>query len=202
MKRYIRIILFLFLLLFLYCKKDENEQTNSLPKYTPPASNTDEQKQIYLDKKQLRSEVKQSYKIANASSNRAEAIIDFLKEGSKKGEIKEYDHLFTDKELREIYLPNITETKVLIANTTIAKAMYILKLRKQIGVNKILQTVYKKKFKLKKIFWRKKIREVNEIKFHIIDGVLVEIDGNTYEIEAMKAVLEHKGQFKLCIVGT
>ncbi|MEM7183701.1 MAG: hypothetical protein AAF518_22525 [Spirochaetota bacterium] len=202
MKRDIIISLLLPFLFFAHCKKEEKKKTNSLPTYKAPDPSIDEKEQIYKDKKQLRAEVKQDYKITNASSDRTKAVTDFLSEAANKGESKEYDHLFNDKELRDIYLPNITDTKVLIANTTIAKAMYILKLRKQIGVNKMLQTIYGKKFKLKEILWRRDIREVNAIKFHIIDGVLLEIDGKTFELEAMKAVLEHEGQFKLCIVGT
>lgn len=197
MLKYFLIILTIFLF---SCKKKDPPQIGG-DHLSISEEGKRENEQIRLEKQQLRAKIKNKYDISFMSPDKDAAVENFLNEISQKKQSENYDFLFSTQELREIYLPNTVDDNSLVSNTTIEKGMYMLTMRRKVGIDKLYQVVKDKKIKITKISWSKRVDTNHALKFHIIKNVYIEQDGKVHELEELKAVVEHQGKFKLCIIG-
>ncbi|MCB1155911.1 MAG: hypothetical protein H7A25_07545 [Leptospiraceae bacterium] len=192
--KYIILLILCSLSIFNSCKKSDK------PELSPEAKLENEQ--IRKDQEELRSRIKEDYKLQNASSSRDEAIKQFLKEFSQKGVQDDYKTLFSLKEFEDIILPNSLGTNALVAHTTIKKAMDMVSLRRKTGLARLYQKIGNHSFVIQSIEWRKDVRKLNTVNGHIIESIYLLIDEKQVKLDELKLVIENKGKFKLSTLGT
>ena len=179
----IYIILFLVLLLS-SCKKSQ--------------ANSSYDEKIIKIQEYYKSKIKESYEIANSSSSREEAVLKLLNDISK-GKL-DSPYICSEQETKEILLPNTYNTGTITSLQEPEEAWNLMKIRREIGLEQLKKLLFNKKIISVDFKWKTERRDLNSLKGHT-PIVFVRTNQGEIQVEEIKLIIEHNGQFKVCIVS-
>ncbi|KON76218.1 LA3241 family PerA/PerB upregulated protein [Leptospira kirschneri] len=199
---FFNILIFIFLSAFSFDCKKSNPEPNLNKELTDPKYKLE----ILKDQEILKSEIKKSYKIQNSSPSVEKAIQIALTE-IRDNPNRQDDSLrysCSPEEIRKIYLPNNVNQNNITANSKIEDSMYLIRLRRTAGLDKIRKQIQNTNgnFKILPLSQPYNIRKLTNINGYIIGEFDLQIGSKTIRIEEIKLVIEHKNQFKVCTYGT
>lgn len=199
---FFNILIFIFLSAFSFDCKKSNPEPNLNKELTDPKYKLE----ILKDQEILKSEIKESYKIQNSSPSVEKAIQIALTE-IRDNPNRQDDSLrysCSPEEIRKIYLPNNVNQNNITANSKIEDSMYLIRLRRTAGLDKIRKQIQNTNgnFKILSLSQPYNIRKLTNINGYIIGEFDLQIGSKTIRIEEIKLVIEHKNQFKVCTYGT
>ena len=145
-----------------------------------------------------KSQIKTNYIIANSSSSRVEAVVVFLKELAAN---KIPYSICDEKESKEILFPNSYNSNAMISYEEPNKAWGIVSERQNLGIASLTKKLNSITIKDVSIEWRKDIRDLNALKGHVVQNIIVKTSSGDIEINEIKLVIEHRDQFKVCVVS-
>ncbi|MFA4795953.1 LA3241 family PerA/PerB upregulated protein [Leptospira kirschneri] len=199
---FFNILIFIFLSAFSFDCKKSNPEPNLNKELTDPKYKLE----ILKDQEILKSEIKKSYKIQNSSPSVEKAIQIALTEirdnPNRRDDSLRYS--CSPEEIRKIYLPNNVNQNNITANSKIEDSMYLIRLRRTAGLDKIRKQIQNTNgnFKILPLSQPYNIRKLTNINGYIIGEFDLQIGSKTIRIEEIKLVIEHKNQFKVCTYGT
>ncbi|MCX7997877.1 MAG: hypothetical protein N3A69_02855 [Leptospiraceae bacterium] len=146
-----------------------------------------------------KSQIKETYEISNSARNVEEAIMNFLNEVAQGN--GEYKTLCDEREIKEIFLPNNYNTGTIISFQEPEEAWKTISIRRQFGLEELERKLKGKKLVLSKIKIKSEVRNLNSLKGHVPSQIVVNVNSEELSIEQIKLIIEHKGQFKVCVVS-
>ncbi|MEI1280373.1 hypothetical protein V6Z05_18715 [Leptospira venezuelensis] len=182
-------ITFLLIIISYNCKK---EQAEGDPEY---------QKKVEEARKYLKAHIHESYDISETSATRDSAVANYL-DAVNRGQTDKY--ICTKQEYLDIFLPNTLEENTLTSNMPLDQAWEITELRRKVALEQ-LQAVLKKEknkpIKIETLTWRDQVRQLNVLKGHRVGNLIIRVGNRSIMLEQIRLVIEHKGKFKLCVIG-
>lgn len=179
-----------FLIITSYnCKK---ERTEGDPEY---------QKKVEEARNYLKAHIKDSYDISETSDTRDAAVINYL-EALNHGKADKY--ICTKQEYLDVFLPNTLEESTLTSNMPLEQAWEITELRRKVALEQLQEVLKKEKnkpIKIETLTWRDQIRQLNVLKGHRVGTLIIRVGNKSVSLEQIRLVIEHKGKFKLCVIG-
>lgn len=145
-----------------------------------------------------KNQIKTQYIIANSSNSRIGAAVIFLKEIAAN---KLPYSICDEKESKEILFPNSYNSNALISYEEPNRAWSIVSERQNFGIQSLIKKLNGITIKDISIEWRKDIRDLNALKGHIVQNIIVKTSSNDIEIDEIKLIIEHRNQFKVCVVS-
>ncbi|MGJ4789896.1 hypothetical protein [Leptospira koniambonensis] len=159
-------------------------------------------KKVEETKSYLKAHVKEEYEIPETSLTKEVAVLRYL-EAVQNGQIDKY--IFTKDEYIDIFIANSTGENILANNMTLDQLRSFTDLRRMIAIEK-LQNIFNKykgrKFKIETLTWRPEVRKLNVLIGHRIGTLTISFGKEKVDLEEIKLVIEHKGKFKVCVIGT
>lgn len=143
----------------------------------------------------------QSYSIDGSYNTKKEAVYAVMT-AAATGDLNQVLSEVADREqYLDIYWVNQTSKKLREPGYTFENLWNTRSMKNKMGAIRLTR-----KFKGKNINEISDIKvretwELNTVKAHIIDTVLVIADGKNYELEEIQIMLEHEGQFKVLGIG-
>ncbi|TGM96118.1 hypothetical protein [Leptospira dzoumogneensis] len=179
-----------FLIIISYnCKK---EKTEGDPEY---------QKKVEEARNYLRAHIKDNYDISETSATRDDAVLNYL-EAVNQGKTDKY--ICTKQEYFDVFLPNTLEESTLTSNMPLEQAWEITELRRKVALEQLQEVLKKEKnkpIKIEALTWRDQIRQLNVLKGHRVGNLVIRVGNKSVTLEQVRLVIEHKGKFKLCVIG-
>ena len=160
-----------------------------------------EEERIRRIKEQYRSQIRKEYTIENSASSREEAVRKFLESISILKTGAEPDFYCSEKEYKEIFLPNTVDENTLTSYMDTNEAWKITKIRRDLAFTDLNAFLKGKNFTIKKFIWSEKPRELHSLRGHVLKKVLLESGKDEIEIDSVRLVIEHRNQFKVCVVA-
>lgn len=160
-----------------------------------------EEERIRRIKEQYRSQIRKEYTIENSASSREEAVRKFLESISILKTGAEPDFYCSEKEYKEIFLPNTVDENTLTSYMDTNEAWKITKIRRDLAFTDLNALLKGKNFTIKKFIWSEKPRELHSLRGHVLKKVLLESGRDEIEIDSVRLVIEHRNQFKVCVVA-
>ncbi|MCB1144770.1 MAG: hypothetical protein H7A24_17530 [Leptospiraceae bacterium] len=173
-----------FLVFTLFCKK-----SNSISQ-----TEAEENKQRIADG--YRSQIKDHYVLLDAKPSKEEALEYFLK-GIASGNKGAFG--CNEEEYKNIFLPNQVDENNLSSYMEPDKAWEIASFRREVAIESLSRSLLGKTFQVKQINWKKLNRKLNNLIGHQIGSIELEIEGEIQSTEAVKLIIEHENQFKVCV---
>lgn len=189
MKKIYRIIAYtvvLFSLMFSVCRKNQAES---------------EEDRISRIKADYRSRIRTEYVIEKSASSREDAVRKFLESISLLKTGAEPDFYCSEKEYKEIFLPNTVDENTLTSFMNAEEAWKITKIRRDLAFTDMNALLKGKNFTIKEFIWSEKPRELHSLKGHVLKKVLLKSGKDEIEIDSVRLVIEHRNQFKVCVVA-
>ena len=180
---YILIIILFFNLFLSGCKENPQEIENE---------------RIRKIQENYKSQIKEDYTIPFSYPDRVKAVTAFLYEINQK---KDLNSICNEKESKEIFFPNSYNTNSLISYEEPNKAWEIVSTRRYYGIETLKKKLQDVVIKDIKIEWKKEVRDLNSLKGHVVQNIIVITSNDSIELEEIKLVIEHKNQFKVCVVS-
>jgi hypothetical protein len=143
------------------------------------------------------SQIKETYQIDGSFKSREEAVLSFIKDVSRG--ILDSPFLCSEQETKEILLPNTYNTGTITSMQEPEEAWNLMKMRRHYGLENLRRSLEGKKILDIQYKW-KKARELNSLLGHS-PKLIIQTDKGSFESEEIRLVIEHKGQFKVCIVS-
>ncbi len=160
-----------------------------------------EEERIQRIKEQYRSQIRKEYTIENSASSREDAVRKFLESISILKTGAEPDFYCSEKEYKEIFLPNTVDENTLTSYMDTNEAWKITKIRRDLAFTDLNALLKGKNFTIKKFIWSEKPRELHSLRGHVLKKVLLESGRDEIEIDSVRLVIEHRNQFKVCVVA-
>lgn len=145
-----------------------------------------------------KNQIKTEYTIPHSSPNRIEAVTTFLNQVSNGEPL---NSLCDEKESKEILFPNSYNSNSLISFEEPDRAFEIVRGRQEIGLQSLQAKLKGTTISDLRIEWRKEIRDLNALKGHVVQNILIKTRTGELEINEIKLVIEHRNQFKVCVVS-
>lgn len=145
-----------------------------------------------------KNQIKTNYNIANSSGSRIDAVIIFLKEIAAN---KLPYSICDEKESKEILFPNSYNSNAMISYEEPNRAWSIVSERQNLGIASLVKKLNGTTIKDISIEWRNDIRNLNSLKGHVVQNIIVKTSSGDIEINEIKLVIEHRNQFKVCVVS-
>ncbi|TGL35395.1 hypothetical protein EHQ52_13100 [Leptospira koniambonensis] len=182
-------ITFLLIIISYNCKKEKPEGD---PEY---------QKKVEEARNYLKAHIKESYDISETSPTRDAAVSNYL-DAVNRGETDKY--LCTKQEYLDVFLPNTLEESTLTSNMPLEQAWEITELRRKVALEQLQDVLKKEKnkpIKIETLTWRDQVRQLNVLKGHRVGNLVIRVGNRSISLEQIRLVIEHKGKFKLCVIG-
>ncbi|EIE00188.1 hypothetical protein [Leptospira licerasiae] len=159
-------------------------------------------KKIEESQAYLKARIKDQYEISDLSNTKEEAIYRFL-EAVQNGQTDRY--IFTKEEYINIFLPNTLDENTLSNTMPLEQAWKFTDMRRYIALES-LQNLFKKhknqKFKIETLTWREDVRQLKALKGHRVGNLTISFGNEKATLEEVRLVVEHRGKFKVCVIGT
>ncbi|MEI7012679.1 hypothetical protein [Leptospira licerasiae] len=159
-------------------------------------------KKIEESKAYLKARIKDEYEISDLSNTKEEAVYRFL-EAVQKEQTDRY--IFTKEEYINIFLPNTMDENTLSNTMPLEQAWKFTDMRRYIALES-LQNLFKKhknqKFKIETLTWREDVRQLKALKGHRVGNLTISFGNEKATLEEVRLVVEHRGKFKVCVIGT
>ncbi|PJZ24340.1 hypothetical protein CH352_16415 [Leptospira hartskeerlii] len=159
-------------------------------------------KKIEESQAYLRARIKDNYEISDLSNTKEEAVYRFL-EAVQNGQTDRY--IFTKDEYINIFLPNTMDENTLSNTMPLEQAWKFTDMRRFIALEN-LQNLFKKhktqKFKIETLTWREDVRQLKALKGHRVGNLTISFGNEKVTLEEVRLVVEHRGKFKVCVIGT
>ncbi|PJZ76861.1 hypothetical protein [Leptospira neocaledonica] len=158
-------------------------------------------KKIEEAREYLKAHIKDRYEISETSDTRDQAILNYLNSVSK-GEPNKF--LCSKEEYIDVFLPNTLEEGTLTTNMPLEQAWEITNLRRTVALEKLqneLKGAPKGKIQVQTLTWRDDVRILNSLKGHRVGTLIIKVGTKSISLEQIRLVIEHKGKFKLCVIG-
>lgn len=156
------------------------------------------QNKVNAIQEKYKAQIQSHYEIANSHSTKESAILEFLREISQKPD--SWVNLCNEKETKEIFLPNNYNSGTITSMQDPEEAWNTLKIRREIALETLRRNLSGKEVQSISVQWKKE-RDLNSLKGHIPGPVKVITSNGEVDIEEIKLVIEHKSQFKVCIIS-
>lgn len=160
-----------------------------------------EEDRIRKLKDDYRRRIRPEYVIENSASSRDEAVRKFLESISILKTGAEPDFYCSEKEYRGIFLPNTVDENTLTSFMNEDEAWKITKIRRDLAFTDMNALLKGKNFTIKEFIWSGKPRELHSLKGHVLKKVLLKSGKDEIEIDSVRLVIEHRNQFKVCVVA-
>lgn len=160
-----------------------------------------EEERIRKVKEDYRRRIRPEYVIENSASSREEAVRKFLESISILKTGAEPDFYCSEKEYKEIFLPNTVDENTLTSFMNEDDAWKITKIRRDLAFTDMNALLKGKNFTIKEFIWSEKPRELHSLKGHVLKKVLLKSGKDEIEIDSVRLVIEHRNQFKVCVVA-
>ncbi|GBF37077.1 hypothetical protein [Leptospira johnsonii] len=159
-------------------------------------------KKIEESQAYLKARIKDSYEISDLSNTKEEAVYRFL-EAVQNEQTDRY--IFTKEEYINIFLPNTLDENTLSTTMPLEQAWKFTDMRRYIALES-LQNLFKKhkkqKFKIETLTWREEVRQLKALKGHRVGNLTISFGNEKATLEEVRLVVEHRGKFKVCVIGT
>lgn len=141
-----------------------------------------------------------NYFIPNSSTTLDYALLRFFREAKNQDDPERIETLMSEKELREIFYPNVLGTGTALDSTPFPEYEEMIRGRRKLGLVRFQEASEKDNwFRIE--FKVADTRIYGPIKGHKISEAILIGKKRTKKTEAVKMVIEHKGQFKVAILG-
>ncbi|MDX1957257.1 MAG: hypothetical protein SFU98_01725 [Leptospiraceae bacterium] len=184
-------IILLIILCLLSCKKSSAESSEA---------------KILEIQENYKNKIKDTYTISNSTTTSDKAVEELIYEiktyklDNEKKEI-ELNYACNEEETKEILLPNTYDSGTLTSSMEPDKAWDMMKYRKSMGVESIHRKLKEKEIISIQTIWKEQKRNLHSLVGHVVGKVFVRTKEGPIELEEIKLVIEHKNQFKVCVIS-
>lgn len=157
-----------------------------------------ENKRIQKIQDTYKNQIKSDYVIAHSYSSKEEAVIAFVNEINQN---KNPESICNEKESKEILFPNSYNSNSLISFEEPDRAWELVFPRRNFALDSLKNKLPGTTINEIKIIWNKEVRDLNSLKGHVVQKIHIRTNSGMIELEEIKLIIEHKSQFKVCVVS-
>lgn len=144
---------------------------------------------------------KDYYSIATHSPDKDTAIRNFLREIQTAKDANSMKHLFTEEELRSILYPNVLGSGTALDSNRLDNYEELIRERRRVVFDRLKELLQGIPISKVEIEWELP-RSYRVLNGHKPSKVLIHHNGKTTKLDHIKMIIEHKGQFKVAVIGS